>query len=97
MTCDTYKIARIDRDSIRRIVGLPLEVAMENLFKGRAEQEYIEMAACYRAHFRDMRLNDTVEEPLFPGTIEALNALEDAGWLLGVATGKAMRGVGSNA
>ncbi len=93
MTCDTYKIARIDRESIRRIVGLPLEVAMENLFKDRATQEYIEMAECYRAHFRDMRVNDTVEEPLFPGTIEALDTLENAGWLLGVATGKAMRGL----
>ncbi len=34
-----------------------------------------------------------VEEPLFDGIVELLDALEDDGWLLGVATGKGERGL----
>jgi len=36
-----------------------------------------------------------VEEPLFPGIAEALDALEAEGVLLGVATGKSLRGLRS--
>lgn len=93
MTCDTYKTNRISRDSVRRVVGLPLEIAMANLFKERSTKEHHEMAETYRQHFRKMRIDGDVEEPLFPGTLEALNQLESNGWLLGVATGKAMRGL----
>ncbi|WP_417782279.1 HAD-IA family hydrolase [Terasakiella pusilla] len=93
LTCETYGLDKLTRDSIRRVVGLPLEIAMTNLFEGRTQPICNEMAECYRTHFRSMRLNDEVEEPLFPGTVEALNALEADGWLLGVATGKAMRGL----
>ena len=40
-----------------------------------------------------MRATDRLEEPLYPGTLEAISAVEDAGWLLGVATGKSYRGL----
>ncbi|WP_135077521.1 HAD-IA family hydrolase [Terasakiella sp. SH-1] len=93
MTCKTYGFDKIPAESVRRVVGLPLEVAMEMLFANENRETHHEMAETYRAHFRDMRLNDEVEEPLFKGTIEALDALEADGWLLGVATGKAMRGL----
>jgi len=93
MTCEIYQIDKIGRDSIRRIVGLPLETGMEVLFEGYSQNEYHDMAETYRQEFRKMRLNDDVEEPLFPGTVDALNQLEKDGWLLGVATGKAMRGL----
>ena len=33
------------------------------------------------------------DEPLFPGTLEAFDALAQEGYLLGIATGKAQRGV----
>lgn len=93
LTCETYKLSRLSRDSVRRVVGLPLEIAMATLFKGLKEDDHLEMAETYRNHFREMRLNGEVEEPLFPGTVEALKELESKGWLLGVATGKAMRGL----
>ncbi len=93
MTCDSYDIARIGRDSIRQIVGLPLEIAMANLFEGLSTDAHNEMAESYRQHFRKMRLNGDVEEPLYPGTVKALDEIEANGWLLGVATGKAMRGL----
>ncbi len=93
LTCDSFEQNRLSRDSIRRIVGLPLEIAMEKLFEDQTTQTHHEMAESYRVHFRHMRLSGNVEEPLFPGTIAALNQLEKDGWLLGVATGKAMRGL----
>ncbi len=34
-----------------------------------------------------------MREPLYPGVLEALEALEAAGWLMGVATGKSHRGL----
>uniref|UniRef100_UPI0025CFBC27 HAD-IA family hydrolase n=1 Tax=uncultured Sphingomonas sp. TaxID=158754 RepID=UPI0025CFBC27 len=40
-----------------------------------------------------MRARGCVEEPLFPGIPELLNALEAKGWLLAVATGKSDRGL----
>ena len=40
-----------------------------------------------------MRQAGQVEEPLFDGVIELLDALEDNGWLLAVATGKSDRGL----
>ena len=36
---------------------------------------------------------DEVEEPLFDGVLELLDALEADGWLLAVATGKSDRGL----
>jgi len=93
LTCDSYNLDRIPRESIRRIVGLPLEIAMEHLFDAQSSRFHHEMAETYRHHFRTMRENDDVEEPLFPGTVAALDTLESQGWLLGVATGKAMRGL----
>jgi phosphoglycolate phosphatase len=93
MTCDSHGLDQIPRDSIRQIIGLPLEIAMKQLFNTGNSNLHIEMAESYRMHFRSLRDNHQVNEPLFPGTVEALNQLEDQGWLLGVATGKAMRGL----
>jgi phosphoglycolate phosphatase len=40
-----------------------------------------------------LRRDGCVEEPLYDGMVELLQALEDDGWLLGVATGKSNRGL----
>lgn len=93
LTCQSYQLEPLARDSVRRIVGLPLEIAMAHLFEDLPSQQHHEMAECFREHFRQMRLSDTVEEPLFPGTLDALDQLTQSGWLLGVATGKVMRGL----
>lgn len=93
MTCETYGIDKISRDSVKRVVGLPLEIAMVQLFEGPSLDQHNEMAETFRLHFRKMRIDGEVEEPLFDGTVQALDHLEQDGWLLGVATGKAMRGL----
>ena len=43
--------------------------------------------------FHIARANGQLEEPLYDGIVELLTRLADAGWLLGVATGKSDRGL----
>ena len=79
--------------AIRRIVGLSLGPAMGVLL-GRDDPDLsLRIAEAYRASFVARRRDGSVHEPLFPGTIEVLDALEGRGCLLGVATGKAMPGL----
>jgi len=92
-TCKIYEINEISRESIRRIVGLPLEIAMSQLFENHTHIDHDEMAETFRKIFRKLRLQGDVQEPLYPGTVEALDQIEQDGLLLGVATGKAMRGL----
>ncbi|QPH52509.1 HAD-IA family hydrolase [Pontivivens ytuae] len=81
-----------DRPRILSIVGLSLPVAMSRL----APQHDAEaLSAAYRSAFVQMRaeMGGEAAVPLYPGAVEALTALDTAGWLMGVATGKAKRGV----
>jgi phosphoglycolate phosphatase len=47
----------------------------------------------YITAFRAMRERGEVRDPLFPGAAEAIRDIEQAGWLLGIATGKSHRGL----
>jgi phosphoglycolate phosphatase len=51
------------------------------------------MAETYRQSFVTLRGQAQVEEPLFDGILPLLDALEERGWLLAVATGKSDRGL----
>ncbi len=83
-----------DRAAIRRIVGLSLTEAMAALLPDAAPEQHRDMAEDYRRAFQHLRGNGgLLDEPLFDGVAEALDAFEAAGWLLGVATGKSDRGL----
>jgi len=51
------------------------------------------LAESYKRHFQRARHEGRVDEPLFEGIPELLDALEANGWLLAVATGKSDRGL----
>ena len=51
------------------------------------------LAEDYKTAFMGLRAAGQVEEPLFDGVIDLLDALEADGWLLAVATGKSDRGL----
>jgi phosphoglycolate phosphatase len=51
------------------------------------------LAEDYKRAFWNLRAAGRVEEPLFDGVLELLDALEHEGWLLAVATGKSDRGL----
>lgn len=82
-----------DRAATRRIVGLSLVEAMQALLPDAEPALHGALAADYKAAFHRMRGNGLVEEPLFEGIAEAIEALNDDGWMLGVATGKSDRGL----
>jgi phosphoglycolate phosphatase len=82
-----------DPAAVRRVVGLPLVRAVAVLLPDNPERLHAAVADRYRLAFADGRNRGVHEEPLFPGIREALEALEDAGLLLGVATGKSRRGL----
>jgi phosphoglycolate phosphatase len=80
-------------EAIRRIVGLSLAPAMQVLL-GRDDPATAErIAALYREAFLEHRRRPDFAEPLFPGVVAALDALSARDVRLGIATGKAMRGL----
>ncbi|MHA1597352.1 MAG: HAD-IA family hydrolase [Alphaproteobacteria bacterium] len=80
-------------DAVRRIIGLPLETAIADLLPDLDAAAVLDIREGYRQVFSGLRSKGEVHEPLFPGTVEALDDLESDGWMLGVATGKAHRGL----
>jgi len=82
------------RAATRRIVGLSLVEAMRVLLPDADGEAHHRLAHDYKEAYRARRADGRLdEEPLFEGMREALDALRNAGWLLGVATGKSDRGL----
>jgi phosphoglycolate phosphatase len=81
------------RDETRRIVGLSLLPAMQVLLPDGEPDLHVQLAEDYKTAFHRLRGKGLVEEPLFDGILAAIDALEDKGWMLGVATGKSDRGL----
>jgi phosphoglycolate phosphatase len=76
------------------IVGLSLPEAFAALAADHDDDLRAALAQHYRRAFLDMRRDPALHEPLFPGiaaAIEAFGQREDV--LLGIATGKARRGI----
>jgi phosphoglycolate phosphatase len=78
-------------DAVRRVVGLSLAEAVGRLLPASSERECIRICGSYRNAVAAMRLEGALLEPLYPGVLEGLQALEDEGWCLGLATGKSYR------
>jgi phosphoglycolate phosphatase len=77
----------------RRVIGLSLVEAIAGLVPDAGPAEHVELAEAYKRNFMALRAAGRVEEPLFDGVLELLDALEEEGWLLAVATGKSDRGL----
>jgi phosphoglycolate phosphatase len=82
-----------EADDVRRIVGLPLLDGVARLAPHADADDHARLSDGYKDAFAGLRRRGQVVEPLFPGAHEALAALEAAGWSLGVATGKGLRGL----
>jgi phosphoglycolate phosphatase len=81
------------RERTRRVVGLSLVEAMADILPQADDALHRALAEDYKLAFQRLRGNGLVEEPLYDGVAELLDALEADGWLLGVATGKSERGL----
>ena len=82
-----------DARTLRRTVGLSPAVAMAELHPRGDFGVRASLVEDYSQAFRALRLQPDHDEPLFPGAAEAIVALDEAGYLLGVATGKSQRGL----
>jgi len=80
-------------DVCRRIIGLSLVEAIARLTPQFGDEDHRRLAEDYKSAFMAMRAAGRVEEPLFDGVLDLLDALEGDGWLLAVATGKSDRGL----
>ncbi len=78
------------RDVTRKVIGLSLMEAMAALVP---DADHASLTQTYKDAFFAMRGAGRVEEPLFDGIVELLDALDADDWLLGVATGKSDRGL----
>jgi phosphoglycolate phosphatase len=91
----TVGLAVPPRDEILSIVGLSLTDALAVLAPQLAPDEVEALAGHYRDSFVARRAAGGAEAiaPLYPGAVEAIQAISDAETLLGIATGKARRGL----
>ncbi|MDJ0944334.1 MAG: HAD-IA family hydrolase [Kiloniellales bacterium] len=79
--------------SVRRVVGLSLEEAVARLLPDAASCKAEAVADRYRDAFLDLHADPAHEEPLYPGALETLAALDRPETLLGIATGKGRSGL----
>lgn len=84
-----------ERAEVLSIVGLSLSEAITRLSPQADADRVARLVAAYRVAFVDMRaeMGGEAAVQLYPGARAALDRLEAAGWLLGIATGKAQRGL----
>lgn len=85
-------LPRPDQDSVRRVVGLSLRDAVTVLAPDADPVIWQRLATDYAAAFADLRGSGAAIDPLYPGVLDGLDAIEATGWLLGMATGKSQRG-----
>jgi phosphoglycolate phosphatase len=78
-------------EETRKVVGLSLVPAMQRLAPDLPPSRYGALGEAYKDAF--MRLRAEGQENLFDGAHECVLNLKQEGWLLGIATGKARRGV----
>jgi len=85
-------------EAVRHVIGLPLWEAIHkvsDLDETKDEAVIDRLDTIYREIFRAKRSEPDHDEPLFDGMRDVLDTLTDSGYLLGVATGKARRGLDS--
>lgn len=80
-------------DVARKVIGLSLTEVMAALLPQADAALHRQLAEDYKKAFWQLRAAGEVEEPLFDGVLDLLDALEADGWLLAVATGKSDRGL----
>ncbi len=77
------------KQASRHIIGLGLTEAIAHLLPTLPQADYPKLVDRYRHHF----LSQDADIPLFVGAERIVRDLNQAGFLLGVATGKSRRGL----
>lgn len=93
MAATACNLAAPEAMQVRRIIGLSLDHAMQELFPAVPLDVRVLVAEAYKDAFVTQRNRPEHTEWLFPGTAEMLDSLDASGVLIGLATGKSRRGV----
>lgn len=80
----------LDDETVRAIIGLGLPEAILTLYPHLDADGVERMRACYSRHFVAA---EATPSALYPGALETLAALREAGLRLAVATGKSRKGL----
>lgn len=88
-----HDLPPVTYDFVRGGIGLGLREAWRRIAPDADERMLDALSATYRDYFLASRAAGEEDDPLFPGTKEALKALDEAGHLLGIATNKGRPGV----
>lgn len=80
-------------DDVRRVVGLGLHEACRRLAPDLTADELDPLVETYRYAFVRLRAAGKGFEPLYQGAQELVEQLSNDNWILGIATGKARRGI----
>lgn len=91
--CERCGVPAPAAEAVRRVVGLPLREAIARVTPDCDDAEHDRLTEQYRAAFTDIRRAGADFEPLYPGARQAIESLSEAGFLLGIATGKSRRGL----
>lgn len=79
--------------AIRATIGLKLDIAIASLMPAPERARAADLVEGYRTAFFTLQDTPEHDEPLFPGTLEMLDALTHPEVFLGIATGKNRRGL----
>jgi phosphoglycolate phosphatase len=90
---ESEKLVAPDRATILSVVGLSLPLAMARLLPEAEAKYHDHLSESYKLAFQQLRRENAVSEPLYPGIADLIRELDRDGWLLGVATGKSDRGL----
>ncbi len=88
-----HNLSAPDPARVRRIVGLSLGPALDDLLPDADDDLRRAVTDSYRQAYRAAREAGELAEPLYPGIADLLGQLRLGGWQLGVATGKSDRGL----
>jgi phosphoglycolate phosphatase len=86
-------LAAPDPARVRGVIGLPLREAVGAVFDEAPEETWDALATAYKEAFWALTAEGDSNDDLFPGALDCLEALDAAGFLLGIATGKGRRGL----
>jgi len=80
-------------EAIRGIIGLSLPEAVGHIVGVISPQSRDALVAAYKRRYQLDRESREMPDGLFPGALACMDALEEAGYLLALATGKSRRGL----
>jgi len=77
-----------DPVQVRRIIGLPWEESIRALIPDAGAAEFARIRTYHDEVARGLRPRPPRDQALFPGAVETLDALEEAGYLLSIITSR---------